>query len=672
MIKGSVIQFLLSQVRTSTEALIGGKVYFYQPGTTSTTGIKIWLDEEATSAANNPYTLDADATAQIYASGKYRIVIKDALGVTQFDRDDITFFDFDNPYEIDALQYSPNTFTQASISAALTAIGTTNKATLLLRPGNWIILTALAFPANVTVNMSAGAYFSGAGMALVTFAGNDFVRPEWWGAKTDGTTDCSAAINAAQASGAPLTFSNGVYAISTQVVFGMAGQRISGAGPYGTSGTKIKRLSGAVSPLVIVGGGTGGGVFEGFTFDNNNANADMLKIQTHNLTMRDITCINQTGGGWSLWFYSVNVSNYYNFVAVNMKVTDSLYSSFHDFLLLGGVAGNVLLLDGTVQVQNCNFYDLTMEPSSDTVSLYMKGFVVSCHFYGIKGENNGNLVGDFISIDGDPSNIGSTDAKQISIDGLVFGMSGAYVADGYTYLTVKDAQNIKLSNAYLKDTLSGAGRNYISLSGVDGFSVDNCFTYAAATFNFLKCITVASYNIDIRNINNKFGAAGTINIWGYFVSISNTNMLFACTTECDGLTLMNYAGAINLANVVRASLIECTGVASNQPAGGTAAQIKSGTFISGVVTVAIASATAFDLGDFGDIIHVSGTTAITSIAAAHSVPGRKVTLIFDDILVFTDGNNLKLAGNFTTSADDTITLVCDAASNWYEIARSVN
>jgi hypothetical protein len=32
IIKGSVIQFLLSQVRTSTEALIGGKVYFYSPG----------------------------------------------------------------------------------------------------------------------------------------------------------------------------------------------------------------------------------------------------------------------------------------------------------------------------------------------------------------------------------------------------------------------------------------------------------------------------------------------------------------------------------------------------------------------------------------------------------------------------------------------------------------
>ena len=137
VVKGSVIQFLLSQVRTSTAALIGGKVYFYNPGTTSTTGIHIWLDESASSAANNPYTLDANGTAQLYASGKYRIVIKDAAGVTKFDRDNVTFWDFDTPYEIDALQYGPSTFTQASITAACTAVGS-NVSTILIRPGTWV------------------------------------------------------------------------------------------------------------------------------------------------------------------------------------------------------------------------------------------------------------------------------------------------------------------------------------------------------------------------------------------------------------------------------------------------------------------------------------------------------------------------------------------------------
>ncbi len=79
--------FLLSQVRTSTTALIGGKVYFYSPGTT--TAKSIWLDRNQGTLAANPYTLDSNGTAQLFGAGVYRIVIKDSAGVTKFDRDGI-------------------------------------------------------------------------------------------------------------------------------------------------------------------------------------------------------------------------------------------------------------------------------------------------------------------------------------------------------------------------------------------------------------------------------------------------------------------------------------------------------------------------------------------------------------------------------------------------------
>ena len=77
-----------------------------------------------------------------------------------------------------------------------------------------------------------------------------------------------------------------------------------------------------------------------------------------------------------------------------------------------------------------------------------------------------------------------------------------------------------------------------------------------------------------------------------------------------------------------------------------------------------------DLGD-GTYFYITGTNNITSIAAADSTAGRLVILRFADVLTFTDGNNLKLAGNFATSADDTITLMCDG-TNWYETGRSAN
>ena len=86
------------------------------------------------------------------------------------------------------------------------------------------------------------------------------------------------------------------------------------------------------------------------------------------------------------------------------------------------------------------------------------------------------------------------------------------------------------------------------------------------------------------------------------------------------------------------------------------------------VTVASAATIAIAIGQ--RVVSISGTTNITSITATgHS--GAVVTLIFAGILTFTDGSNLKLAGNFVTTADDTITLACDG-TNWHEIARSVN
>jgi len=73
----------------------------------------------------------------------------------------------------------------------------------------------------------------------------------------------------------------------------------------------------------------------------------------------------------------------------------------------------------------------------------------------------------------------------------------------------------------------------------------------------------------------------------------------------------------------------------------------------------------------GNVFHVTGTTTITSVSGTSVPAGTVITIIFDGILTFTDGSNLKLAGNFTTTADDTITLVYDG-TNWYEKSRSVN
>lgn len=86
-------------------------------------------------------------------------------------------------------------------------------------------------------------------------------------------------------------------------------------------------------------------------------------------------------------------------------------------------------------------------------------------------------------------------------------------------------------------------------------------------------------------------------------------------------------------------------------------------------TVNVASASTVTLPPIGELFHITGTTTITSVSASRL--NRRVTLIFDGALTFTDGSNLKLAGDFVTTADDTITIQFDG-SNWYEVCRSVN
>jgi hypothetical protein len=73
----------------------------------------------------------------------------------------------------------------------------------------------------------------------------------------------------------------------------------------------------------------------------------------------------------------------------------------------------------------------------------------------------------------------------------------------------------------------------------------------------------------------------------------------------------------------------------------------------------------------GNLFHVTGTTTITSVSGASVPAGTCIRIIFDGVLTFTDGSNLKLAGNFVTTADDTISL-CYDGSNWYEMGRAVN
>lgn len=70
--------------------------------------------------------------------------------------------------------------------------------------------------------------------------------------------------------------------------------------------------------------------------------------------------------------------------------------------------------------------------------------------------------------------------------------------------------------------------------------------------------------------------------------------------------------------------------------------------------------------DFHD---VTGTTNITSVTDTNFPIGKVLVLTFAGVLTFTDGNNLDLDGNMTTSAGDNIVLMYDG-TNFVEISRT--
>jgi hypothetical protein len=91
--------------------------------------------------------------------------------------------------------------------------------------------------------------------------------------------------------------------------------------------------------------------------------------------------------------------------------------------------------------------------------------------------------------------------------------------------------------------------------------------------------------------------------------------------------------------------------------------------MGGLTTPTVASGTTITATS--NVFHVSGTTTITSVTNAAAYANACIDIIFDGVLTFTDGSNLKLAGNFVTTADDAIRL-CSDGTNWFEFGRSVN
>lgn len=222
--------------------------------------------------AVNSVTADAEGVFYFYVDTSdysnvqlFKLVISHLGNTSTYDN--ISVFYYDN-YYIDALgEYGSGTaYTQATIESALTAIGTVNKVTLLLRPGTWVLTSDLTIPANITLKLPAGAIITiptgktltingpfEAGLyqvfdGTVVFSDDAVVAayPEWWG--VDGTAD-EVEINKALAAARTVVLSYREYNIASTINIPMHGlayftpYQILGQGVSGAIASYGSRLS---------------------------------------------------------------------------------------------------------------------------------------------------------------------------------------------------------------------------------------------------------------------------------------------------------------------------------------------------------------------------------------------------------------------------------------------
>lgn len=177
-------------VTTPTETLVAGTVDFYNPGTTGESNRKdVYTDSAGTIVAANPYTLDANATATLYGSGIYHVVIKNSLGATIYD------YDFVTPDQI-LFIYNPPSLTdlKALDGYSGAVVNLIYRATIGDGGGGTFYWDSADLSAQVTADTLSGIYVppnsdtTGASGAWVRPV-HGFLAPEWFGSVGDASQD---------------------------------------------------------------------------------------------------------------------------------------------------------------------------------------------------------------------------------------------------------------------------------------------------------------------------------------------------------------------------------------------------------------------------------------------------------------------------------------------------
>ena len=474
-----------------------------------------------------------------------------------------------------------------------------------------------------------------------------------FGAKVDGTTDDTAAINLA-ISALP-KISGSFSTASVPQLYFPSGRTITTGGHVIPSDKKVKiKGEGNYNSLIYVKSGTDlstdvltinstASEVEGVCIDGNRfattatTNGDLLTVAASFVRVQSVRLINGIGDGLSVGKGGTNGINGY-FAAIDVRYCAG-YGS-----IVAGTSTDCTWIGVNVGANGKSGFRI------NTGAQKMHG----CHAWGNGVEN------------------GSTDA------------AGFYVASGSNMFSgcesetnngegVRIPSNIR-NNSWVGGSIWGNWKNAVNI-------------YGGANHNNFT-------GVEMRNNNLSNAASGSSSAThsAILVDGSQYNNFTGCTSYDDGSAInagsytwtpaFPFAGRSAATYSQSAHYAELSGSDNNVIVGNTfrASQTRSGkAFVNvgvhniyannftGLTTISsLASAATFTMPADADIISVTGTTNISTITAA--TQNRRITLSFVSAgcTIDTAGNVKGIGSGYTSTAGSTISFICDG-TNWYKI-----
>lgn len=537
----------------------------------------------------------------------------------------------------------------ASFKAQLLSSVSGNGASLVGAVGETNVQLALDARAK-SADLASTATGKGASLVALKKGGTvedalDYVvNARMFGAKFDGVTDDTAAINAAIA--ALVAISGSFTPASSFVLQLPPGRAITQGGHIIPSGIKVRVV--------------GAGAYTTVLYQKNGTNAAfMLDLQGQYQSVEHLS-INGNRDNNATGTDCLRVNGAFCMVD-RVFVTEASA----DGIVLGNSATAINSRMSNVDVRYCKGYGVNIASGFSTTD---------CQFTDVNIGTSGKSG----------FRIASSGQKLVNCHSWGNGIEDAADNDGFrmvsggSMLVGCEAESNLGDGIYI-----GSGVKGISIVGGTLWGNVSSGVYG---FNATHCI-VSGVSIRNNGVANAAGASSNA-----FANVNFDQCTFMITTGCsmydDGQNFpagvyrtappYPYPGRTGIFTVSRhyAEGTLCNDnviVGNNMPA----AQSRSGVAIvnvgtrnrysanaTGITTIpSQGSLATFTPNVDADLINVTGTTAITTITA--QAQGRRVTLRFASAgCVVTNGSNISIGSNYTSTGGDSLTLICDG-TNWY-------